>query len=554
MGAINYFTKSYIADPKGYYGELSYLYLGKTYALYSYSIGSRKGILSSVAFLNQYPNQYKVPRFINVQREFIGDSYTLMGWYEDAVNVFANLYGETEDVRYLIKLGYASSLGGSAEGYTYLKKFGLESIPPDYRDIYFLARGYYEFNFGRYERTIDFLTEAANLNEYVRKESHYLYRLGISYYKLGQWQKAMLFLELTLRYDKFGDYRKKTNFYLTYLNLHTQNYKDAFRNIKNLTEGNQLFYSKLSQVLYSSLWLYPDFLKVYEREFRFYRDILLQIAWLNIGNVYGDIALLGIYSMAIDTLSLSEDEKELIRTKNLKLSEFFLEGDLFNFDAYLSFVNKQLEGYDVYNLQKSKFLNMLYLLNKNNIKLAFKRGAESFVRASLFLGDRETFWEQVKMMREGAEKRFLAAKMMLIEGRESEAVDILKRVQESLKGGDRTEAELLIAYYSGDMERLEGIVQSLKEDSPRFKGYLIPAYIRLADYHFGAGNFKKSMAYYSKYLELTPEDKEGYWWALYRIGKIAEYLGDEEKLKWVVNKALGKDNIWSRVIQTLWGA
>lgn len=553
MGAINYFTKSYVADPKGYYGELSFLYLGKTYALYSYSVGSRKGILSAVAFLNQYPNYYKVPRFVNVQREFIGDSYTLMGWYEDAVNVFANLYGETEEVRYLIKLGYASALGGSAEGYTYLKKMIPQSVPKDYRDIYFLARGYYEFNFGRYREAIEFLSEAANLNEYVRKESHYLYRLGISYYKLGRWQKATLFLELTLRYDKFKDYNRKTNFYLTFLNLRTKNYKEALRSVKTLTGENQLFYSKLSQILYSSLWLYPDFLKTYQEEFKFYRDMLRQIAWLNVGNVYGDIPLLGIYSLALDTLSLSEDEKELIRTKNLKLTEFILEGDLFDFNAFLEYLNGQIDKYDVYDLQRSKFLNILYLLNKNNVKKAFGKGIKKFAEASLFLGDKN-FWEQVNMMRDGVEKSFLVAKMMIVEGRESEAVGILRKVSDSLEKEDRLEAELLIAYYSGDMSKLEKLVGAVDVNSPRFRGYITPSYMKLADYHFGQGNYERALDYYTKYMKDVSEEMESYWWALYRVGKIAEYLGDEERIKWVVNKASGKDNIWSRVILTLWGA
>ncbi len=541
-----------MADPKGYYGELSFLYLGKTYALYSYSTGSRRGILSAIAFLNQYPNWYKVPRFINVQREFIGDGYTLMGWYEDAVNVFANLYGETEDVRYLIKLGYAASLGGSAEGYTYLKNLQVETIPADYRDIFVLTRGYYEFNFGRYAEAVNFLTEAANLNEYVRKEAHYLYRLGISFYRLKQWQKAYLYLELTLRYDRFKDYAQKTGFYLTYLNLSMKNYKDALKHLKELTRDNQLFYSKLSQVLYSSLWMYPEFLKVYDEEFRFYRDVLLQLGWLNVGNVYGDIALLGIYSLALKSVSLSDDEKELIKTKNLKLSEFFLEGDLFNFSEFLGFLNEQVSSYDIYDLQKSEFLNMLYLLNKHNVKVAFERGIESFARASLFLGSK-TFWEQVEIMREGVKKRFLIAKMMIIEGKESKALSTLRTVRESLEDKDRLEAELLIAYYSADLETLEKLISKLNGNLPRFRGYLPPSYIKLADYYFGQGDFEKSSMYYEKYMELVPDNTESYWWALYRIGKIAEYTGDTEKMKWVVNRASKADNIWSRVILTLWG-
>jgi len=74
IDALIYFTRAYKADPTSRYGELSYLYLGKSYALYSYAFGSKKGVMASIGYLNQYPFHYKVPRFIHTQREFLGDA------------------------------------------------------------------------------------------------------------------------------------------------------------------------------------------------------------------------------------------------------------------------------------------------------------------------------------------------------------------------------------------------------------------------------------------------------------------------------------------------
>ncbi|MDQ7082753.1 MAG: hypothetical protein Q9N34_07255 [Aquificota bacterium] len=42
LDALIFFSRAYSVNPKSYYGELSYLYLGKSYALYSYVYGSKK--------------------------------------------------------------------------------------------------------------------------------------------------------------------------------------------------------------------------------------------------------------------------------------------------------------------------------------------------------------------------------------------------------------------------------------------------------------------------------------------------------------------------------
>jgi len=48
------------------------------------------------------------------------------------------------------------------------------------------------------------------------------------------------------------------------------------------------------------------------------------------------------------------------------------------------------------------------------------------------------------------------------------------------------------------------------------------------------------------------KDHEAYWWAMFRLAVLSERMRDEETLKWVVKQAKEDDNIWSRVIRTLW--
>ncbi len=66
--AIGEFSRSFLADRAGYYGELSYLYIGISYAKNSYKIGKREGVLSAIAYLNMYPYYYKKPPIFSFRR------------------------------------------------------------------------------------------------------------------------------------------------------------------------------------------------------------------------------------------------------------------------------------------------------------------------------------------------------------------------------------------------------------------------------------------------------------------------------------------------------
>jgi len=51
--AIRDLTSAFNLDRNGYYGELAYLWLGRSYALLAYSKADKKGLLSTIAFLNK---------------------------------------------------------------------------------------------------------------------------------------------------------------------------------------------------------------------------------------------------------------------------------------------------------------------------------------------------------------------------------------------------------------------------------------------------------------------------------------------------------------------
>ena len=552
LDALVFFSKAYSINHKSYYGELAYLYLGKSYALYSYAYGSKKGVLAAVGYLNQYPFHYKVPRFIHVQREFVGDSYLLLQWYETAKNIYANLYGETERVEYMIKFGYASALSGSVEGYNYLKKLNIKGVPQDYLDLYYMTMGFYNFNLGRYGLAIEYLSYAMNLNTYLREDPHLLFRMGVSNYKLGDWRKALLYLELTLRKDPLNTYEEKGNFYLARINLETNNFREAFLNIEALTKEDRLFYRKLPQILYSSLWLYDEFLKVYGSKLGNYRDKLLQLGWLNVEDVYGELPAMGIYYFSLKGKSLSEEEKEFLRLKKLTLREFFFENELFTMDVYVKKAREPLKGFLFYKREDAGFLKDIYALNKNNYLKLFgsPEGLELLARSLVFLGEHEAETIVGRLENKGL-KEFLRAKLHIIKGNFEPASKLLSVAIKSLKGEDLLEAELLLAYLNNSPGELESVAQKIDFKKERFSHYAPLILNRLADLYYDRGNFKKALSYYKRVVQISDEG-EDYWWSMFRIALIGELTEDKETLKWVVKEAEKEDNIWSKVIRTLW--
>ncbi len=551
--ALLYFSRAYRMDPLSHYGELSYLYLGKSYSLYSYAFGSKRGVMAAIGFLNQYPFHYKVPRFIHTQREFVADAYLLLQWYDTAKNIYANLYGETERPEYMIKYGYASALSGSVEGFKYLRDLSVSGVPSDYLDLYYMTMAFYNFNLGRYGTAVEYMVEALNANSYLREDANLLFRLGVSYYKLGNWRKALLYLEMSLRNDAFGVYRERANFYLAYINLETRNYREALANLRELTDEGRLFYSKLSQILFSSLWYYDEFLKVYGKELGSYRDLLLQVGWLNVEDIYGELPALGIYYLSLRDRRLSSEEEEFLRVKKLTLGEFVFEGDLFSLSRYVLKAREPLREMIFYDRDSALFLSRLYKLNRTSFMRVFgdPPGLELLARVLVFLGDEEAEKILPYVVDEGV-FRLLWGKIYILRNEYGKAVEVLRSAQKLLKGDDRTEARLLVAYLTEDPRLLESVAGEVDFGSPRFAPYAVSVFVKMADLFYSRGELGKALSYYREVVSRSGEETEEYWWALFRSALIGEQLRDGEVLKWVVNRAKGKDNIWSRVIATLW--
>ena len=549
--ALIYFSRAYSQDPASYYGELSYLYLGKSYALYSYAYRSKQGILASIGFLNQYPFRYKIPRFIHTQREFIADSYLLIQWYENARNIYANLYGETEKSEYLIKLGYATALSGSIENFNDIKSIGKDGIPKDYLDIYYLTLGFYEFNLGRYKNAVEYITRAITISPYLREDPHVLFRLGMSHNKLGDWRRALLHLELALQNDAFGVYEERALFYLALINLETKNFKEAFEKAQRLFAGDRLFYRKLPQLLFASFWFYEDFLKVYRKELGNYREKLLKLGWLNVENIYGELPAIGLYYLSIKSKSLSEEEKEFLRVKNLTLTDFVHENDIFTFERYSKKAQSAFEALDYTKKEDFRYMKDLYTLNRKNFTLLLgtQKNLELFARAMTYRGDSLAF-DVFPYLLNDSLYRFLRAQFYLLENRPILALNYLERALSGLKGEDRLEAELLMGYMKEDRTTLESMVEKLT--SKRLKPYSTVLYLKIADLSYREGDLRKAIEYYKKVVETADTKDTSYWWAMFRIALAGEKLKSGETIKWVVNRAKEEDNIWSRVIRTLW--
>ena len=539
--ALLYFSRSYSLAPESYYGELSYLYLGKAYALYSYAYGSKRGIMASIGFLNQYPFHYKVPRFLHTQREFIADSYLLLQWYGTAKNIYANLYGETEKAEYMLKYGYAASLEGSVEGFKYLRD--LSRVPANYADLYHMTIGFYEFNLGRYERALESLTKALDLNPYLREDTHLLFRVGVSYLKVGDWRRALLYLKLAERRDPFKTYFHKVNFYLAFINLETNNFREAYQSVRKLIEEDGLFYLKLAQVLFSSLWYYEGFLEVYGEKLGDYRGKLLKLGWLNVEDIYGELPALGIYYLAIKSGKLSEEEKLFLKVKDLTLREFILGGDLFEFGKFIRKNREALRSVSPYVRESALLLTDLYTTNRGNFLKVFG-DVERLARALVFLGNKEAR-EIVPFVENLSVRDFLMAKLELLEDRGERAAELLSRSVVHLSGDDRIEAQFLLGYLRGDAEFLEEALPSLKKG--RLSAYRLLTFVRLGDLYYERGELQKAALNYRRAAEA------GVGWALFRLAIISERLGDGETLRWVVKKAEEEDNIWSKVVRVVWG-
>ncbi len=535
--AIAGFSRSFLADRSGYYGELSYLYIGMSYAKQSYRMGKREGILSAIAYLNMYPYYYKKPTYLFLQMEFIGDAYLLLGLYDRAKDVFLNLYRNTSRDDYLLKFLYADSL---SEG---LNSQLIDGIDPETlvegKYLYYLVRGFYAFNASRYSQALKELSEARTLNRYLEEDPEFLYRYAVSSYMEKDWRSAVFYFEQLDRKDTYRKYSDSVNYYLALIYLMSGNYADAKRRVINISNSGGL----KASLLFSQLWLYPEFLEKYAKELGDYKRILRNISWTYLNSVYSNPAILGVYYYALKEKNLQDSD--LLRLKRLNLpKEIIFEDIRVETEPMLSAIQAVMSGLYPYG-EDASFLISLYKVNSENYALLF--GYEKLARAVVYLGD--TKLKNIPERLEEPLRGFLVGQILLLEGSE-EGLRIIESSSQGLTDEDRLEALFIRGIYRKDIKLLEAIVQ--QELPQRVLPYLEPALLELGDFYYSRGQYEKAKSYYRRYLEIA-EESDLYWLTAYKLAKSGELTGDKETIQWVVKKAQGKDNIISRVIIILWG-
>ncbi len=533
--AIGEFSKSYLADKEGYYGELSYLYIGIAYAQLSYKKGQKGGIASAIAYLNMYPYYYKKPTYLFLQREFIGYSYLLLGLYDKAKDIFLSLYKDTLRQDYLLNFLYADALSDGTN------RELLNMIDPrsltEKRYLYHLVKGFYAFRDGNYKETIKELSEAQSLNRYIEDDPEFLYRYAVSAFMEGDWRKAVFYFEQLDRKDMYRKYGESLDYYLALIYLMNKNYADAKRRVDKLMELNNV----KTALLISQLWTFPDFLEKYK--FNDYKKTLKSIAWRYLNSSYSIPAILGLYYYSLRDKKI--EEESLFKLKNLDLKEEIVFQDIkVNTRPMLELLKGLMDKMDPYG-KDANFLINLYSLNKGNYALLF--GYEKLARAITYLGN--TSMKDVVQRVEEPLRSFLLGQISLLEGSE-EGLRMIESASKLLEGEDKKEALFIIGIYKKDIRLLESLLS--EKLSPRLEPYLEPSLLELGDFYYARRDYNKAKEYYKKYLEIAQESYL-YWLVAYKLAKAGELTKDQETIKWVVKKAEGRDNIISRVILALWG-
>lgn len=537
--ALVYFSRALSADRDGYYGELSYLYTGMSYARLSYRTGNKEGILSAVAYLNMYPYYYKKPTYLSLQRDFIGESYLLAGYYHRAKDIYMNLYRTTSVKDYLLKFLYADALAGGYNPFL-LTIIDSQNLTEN-RYLYYLISGFYAFNAGNYTQALFDLSEARNLNKHLDEEPEFLYRYAVSNFMEKKLKEAIFYFELLDRKDMYGKFRDSGNYYLALIYLTNENYTDAKQRIKNLLASGNI----KAWLLLSQLWLFPDFLEKYKKDFGSYEKLLNTIAWRYINSIYSIPAVLGIYYYSVKQGRVLD--KDLMSLKRLNLpQEISLDDIRVRTEPMVERLRNALSMVDPYKDRQANFLIELYRINPENYVLLF--GYEKLARAVVYLGDLSL--KDIPAKLDEPLKSFLTGQLLLLEGQPA-GLKMIEATLDKLSDEDRLEALFIRSIYRKDVRGLEELLRQKLSD--RLAPFVAPALLEVGDHHYESGNYQKAKEYYRRFLEVYKEENELFWFVAYRLAKASEATNDTETLNWVLQKARDKDNILSRAIIVLWG-
>ena len=545
VDSLIYFSKARSISPVSDYGELSYLYYGLTYALYSYHVGSKEGVLSAIGYLNLYTFYYKKPKYFDLKQEFLGDSYFLIGWYENAMNLYSSLYGSKKDPRYLLKYSFTSAVYGDYTGYNYLNT--LRETPKEYEYLYYLTLGIYETDFGHYRKAIHYLNKAYSLNPFLKFDVHYNYYAGVALFKEGDIRRSLMHFIRTRELDKFNFYTTMTNYYLTRVYLNFNDFSGAFDIYKEIR--GELFYNPIYQIIYLNYWTNKEFLKRF-KEFKFYYDVVLQLAWLNSDNRIGNYALLALYDGIINKKINLKEVKDFLKVFNFKEGEFVLNGEIFSYDNQVKLLNEEFQKLKDY--KDADVIISLYKTNRRNFLSVFKddNSIELLARALVYRADDE-FLKVVNIVSKRSVKKFLKAKYWFVKGNREVSQRLLKESLYKLEGLDELEAYLLY-YYLSKSPYIDEVLYLSEEYEP-LRGYFPHAYRVAGDIYFEKEMCNKAEEMYKRFLKEYKIKDDLYALTLVKLGECAEKERDKEGMEFVLKEAKSFKNTVGRAILSLWG-
>ncbi len=546
--ALVYFSKAFSEAPSSKYGELSYLYYGKTYALYSYELGRKEGILASLGFLNQYTFYYKFPRFWNLQKEFVGDGYLLIGWFEDARNLYLETYEKGKKVKHLLKYALASVLTGDVTVLKTLRK--LRDVPENLLYLKYLSMGIGRADLGDYELALNYLRKAYEENTFLSYDLHFNFYTGLSYEKLGRIRRSMLFLERARRLDRFGLYAHKINYLLLEVYLKLKDYREAYSVYREIR--NELPYNPFYQVAYLKLWLYPDFMNKYRDDFRYYYYLVKKLFWWKLGSPVSNYAILALINKCLRDRAIDEETRTILKVRTFDGREFVLDNELFGYTEELKKLNETLQRLNPYLEKDVNLVMELFSTNERTFLNTFNEGKsrEILVRALVYKGDKRAInflsFIRVKPLRD-----FLKAKYLFAYGSFGLAEELLKRSLEGIEGVDKLEAYLLLFYIEKNPYIDE--VLELAEEYRELKGYFPMIYRAVADIYYETGNYRKAEEFYEKFVRKYRKKDTLYWATIVKLGMLSELLKDGKLKRFVVAKAKEAVKPWKDVILSLWG-
>ncbi len=546
--ALIYFSKAYSEAPESRYGELAYLYYGKAYALYSYELGRKEGILAALGYLNQYTFYYKFPRFWNFQKEFVGDGYLLIGWYEDARNLYAEVYGAKKEARLLLKYAYASALLGDGTVIKILRE--VKDVPKDLLYLKHLSLGIARANLGDFREALSYLEKAYEENNFLSYDLHYNFYRGVSHKKLGKIREGMFYLERAQRLDRFGFYTYKIDYHLLEIYLTLKDYGEAYEIYEKIKK--ELAYNPFYQIAYLKLWLYPDFMEKYREEFRFYYDLVKQLFWWKLGSPVSNYAVLALLNRSLRNKKLDKETKTILRIKTFYGREFVLDNELFNYTREIRKLNAELQRYNPYLEEDVNFVMELYSSNDESFLSIFNedKSREILVRAFVYRGDKRAL-KFLNFVREASLRKFLKAKYLFAYGSFGLARELFKESLNGIEGIDKLEAYLLL-FYIQRSPNIDEVVE-LSKVYREMKGYFPIIYRAVGEIYYERKDYKKAKYFYEAFVKEYRERDILYWTTLAKLGILADKLNDKELRNFVIAQGKNAVKPWKDVILSLWG-